>query len=98
MSTRCDGSRWHRARTRLLVLSACALVLQACGTSFVAAPPPQPSAGLLVDNCPPPHLVPDEGAQTAEQLNVERVTVAAWGACYRGKFYSLKAWHERMAK
>ncbi len=42
--------------------------------------------------------MPDEGAQTAEQLNVERVTVAAWGACYRGKFYSLKAWHERMAK
>jgi len=43
-------------------------------------------------------LVPDDASQTAEQVNVERVTVAASAACYRGKFYSLKAWHERMTK
>ncbi len=42
--------------------------------------------------------MPDEGAQTAEQVNVERVTVAVAAACYRGKFYSLKEWHERMAE
>lgn len=41
-------------------------------------------------------LVPDEATQTAEQVNVERVTVAATAACYRGKFYGLKAWHDGM--
>ncbi len=75
-----------------------ALCCGACAPAFVAAPPPQPGAALLLDNCPPPQLVPDEGAQTAEQVNVERVTVAVAAACYRGKFYSLKEWHERMAK
>lgn len=58
----------------------------------------RPSAQLLLDNCPPPRLVPDEATQTAEQVNVERVTVAAAAACYRGKFYSLKEWHERMVR
>lgn len=65
-------------------------------TSFVATAP-KPSALLLLDNCPPVVLVPDEATQTAEQVNVERVTVAASRQCYRGKFYGLKAFNEGVA-
>jgi hypothetical protein len=53
---------------------------------------------LLLDNCLPPVLVPDEATQTSEQVNIERVTVAANAACYRGKFLGLVRWYEGMAK
>jgi hypothetical protein len=66
-------------------------------TSFVATVP-KPSAALLLDNCPQPVLVPDEATQTAEQVNVERVTVAASRQCYRTKFYDLKAFNEGIAR
>lgn len=85
------------AKMKALALSACALALSGCGLNYVADVP-KPSASLLLDNCPPPVLVPDEKTQTSEQVNVERVTVAASRECYRTKFYGLKGFNEGMAK
>ena len=63
----------------------------------MASPPPRPSASLLLDDCPPAALIADPAQQTASEVGVERVTVAAWGACYYVKFYGLKAYNERLA-
>lgn len=63
---------------------ATALVLSACGTSYVASSP-KPSATLLAP-CVDPDLVADPDTATSEEINVERINVAkAYADCRQGK-------------
>jgi hypothetical protein len=67
--------------SRLLMLSACASALAACGTSSLVPVDRQPSAALLLP-CTDPELVPDPESASAEQINVERINVArAYADC-----------------
>lgn len=76
--------------SRFLTLIALSLTV-GCTTPFSVKP--KPSEGLLTP-CPDvvPYLVPDPEHATSEQINVERVRVAEWGDCYRGKFEDLSTW------
>tara|TARA_R110000868_G_scaffold194663_1_gene440294 strand:- start:163 stop:288 length:126 start_codon:yes stop_codon:yes gene_type:complete len=37
-------------------------------------------------------LVPDSNNASSEEINIERISVAKWGACYRQKFNDLVMW------
>lgn len=39
--------------------------------------------------CPEPYLVPNPDDASSQEINVERVSVAQWGACYKLKFNGL---------
>lgn len=76
----------------VLLTLACSWALMACERSSFAVVP-RPSEGLLTP-CPTvePFLVPNPDHATAEQINVERVRVAEWGACNEDKFRDLSTW------
>lgn len=40
--------------------------------------------------CPDPALVPDPETATRTEINVERVEVAKYAVCNRGKFHGLR--------
>lgn len=48
--------------------------------------------------CPDPYLVPDPETATRTEINVERVEVAKYAVCNRGKFHALRDWVRGMAK
>jgi hypothetical protein len=69
-------------------LSAIALAVSGCGTSYVATTP-RPSEALMVD-CPDPQLIPDINNQSIEQINIERIEVAKYAICNRDRFHGLR--------
>lgn len=80
--------------SRVLPILVCGLAVQGCVQSFSV---PRPQAGLLTP-CPNPVLVPDPDNASSEEINVERVRVAEWGACNKRKYDDLATWAKKVLR
>lgn len=52
----------------------------------------------MMMGCPDPVLVKDPDKANAEEINNERLSVADWGACYKGKFDDWVTWATTILK
>ena len=68
------------------------MLLAGCAPSSSPTPvAPRPSEALLQEP-PPPRLVPDPDKASDADLALEQIEVAKWGDAYRVKFRALVAW------